>query len=321
MSHRIRVRNVNEAYRAATWWMRTAGVVEQSRNGPVLVAPGTFQTEYDYPIERVLFNRQRDANHVFHLMEAIWMLAGRNDVEWLQQFNSRYVDYADRDGKVWGAYGARWRTWLGLDQLHHVVDVLTRDPHSRQAVLQMWDAPSDLGTTHADRPCNTHIYFDTRGNELNMTVCCRSNDMLWGAYGANVVHFSILQEVLAAALKMRMGVYRQFSNNFHLYTNVPQVQQLMQYPPFEDFDLYLTGEATPYFFVAPGETLHDILDDCTRLVEGDPVSTEFMCRVAKPLHDAYLDRKRGNPYTLDDIAECDWKEGFKIWLSNRKVTA
>jgi hypothetical protein len=68
-------------------------------------------------------------------------------------------------------------------------------------------------------PCNTHAYFDIIDNALNMTVCNRSNDMVWGMMGANVVHFSMLQEYLACCLNAEVGNYHQITNNLHVYTN------------------------------------------------------------------------------------------------------
>ena len=53
---------------------------------------------------------------------------------------------------------------------------------------------------------------------LDMTVCNRSNDLVWGMLGANVVHFSFLQEYLACRLGVEVGRYTQFSNNLHVYT-------------------------------------------------------------------------------------------------------
>jgi thymidylate synthase len=52
---------------------------------------------------------------------------------------------------------------------------------------------------------------------LDMTVTNRSNDMIWGMLGANVVHFSFLQEYMAAHLGCEVGVYNQFTNNLHVY--------------------------------------------------------------------------------------------------------
>ena len=54
---------------------------------------------------------------------------------------------------------------------------------------------------------------------LDLTVCCRSNDVVWGAYGANAVHFSFLQEYLAGRMGVGVGTMYQLSNNFHGYVS------------------------------------------------------------------------------------------------------
>lgn len=58
-------------------------------------------------------------------------------------------------------------------------------------------------------------------NLLDMTVINRSNDTLWGALGANYVHFSFLQEYIANATGMAVGSYHQISNNLHIYDEKP----------------------------------------------------------------------------------------------------
>jgi hypothetical protein len=48
----------------------------------------------------------RDANPFFHVMETLWMLAGRNDLPWLVRFNKRFASYSDDGGNTQpGAYG------------------------------------------------------------------------------------------------------------------------------------------------------------------------------------------------------------------------
>jgi thymidylate synthase len=127
-------------------------------------------TTYLRPQERVLFNELRDANPIFHLVEALWMLASLSDVEFLLPFNSTYGRYAEPDGNIHGAYGRRWRTHFGVDQIWGVIAALRRDPTTRQAVMAMWDPAADLNADVKDRPCNTTIYFDGRQGRLNMTV-------------------------------------------------------------------------------------------------------------------------------------------------------
>lgn len=190
----LEVRNVREALPRGVALLLQGGVREESRAGPVLVYPGPVSTVYSHPCERVLLNPVRDANPFFHLAEALWMLAGRRDSAFLdnfvRDFGSRFAD----DGVVHGAYGYRWRHALGFDQLDVVVQKLRDNPADRQAVIQMWDASKkglgdgltvttltrgshdwnkyiqphldsasdDLVGTWRDRPCNTQAYLRVR---------------------------------------------------------------------------------------------------------------------------------------------------------------
>lgn len=217
----IQVDNVNQGLAEGLRRTLFMGLERPSRNGPVLVCPEPVATTYERPNNRVLFSAARDANPFFHMMEALWMLAGRNDLEWPALFNSRIGQYSDDKLTIHGAYGYRWRQYWKFDQIPLIVDELKRDPYSRRAVLAMWDAPGDFNALDGlDVPCNTHAYFGIMDGKLNMTVCCRSNDIWWGCYGANAVHFSMLLEYMAAAIGVQVGKYVQMSNNFHLYTDV-----------------------------------------------------------------------------------------------------
>lgn len=317
----ITARNVNKALTDALWHLRVSGVKADSRNGPVIVAPGPVITHYIRPWERLVSSPDRDANHVFHLMETIWMLAGQNDVGWLLPFNSNFSQYAEENGIQHGAYGHRWREHFGFDQLHMLVRAL-QVPGNRRAVLGMWAPGADLGRDVRDVPCNTHAYFQVQEDALDMTVCCRSNDMVWGAYGANAVHFSMLQELLALHLGVAVGSYVQFSNNFHLYTEMGPGAKLLESPP--DYDPYATSPARMQHIpmIGPGETMWDFLEDCEQFVrQPDPVlRTYFMKAVAYPLKGAYLDRKAGGVQwktVLECMPDCDWKEMFTQWVARR----
>lgn len=126
-----------------------------SRNGDVLQIAEPVIITYEQPCERVLFNDARDANPFFHLYEALWMLAGRNDVKPITYYTSQMAQFSD-DGKIFnGAYGYRWRHAKdgdtfdgdginGTDQLKVIVNHLKASPDSRRAVLQMWNVQDDL---------------------------------------------------------------------------------------------------------------------------------------------------------------------------------
>ena len=276
--HVIDAVNVNDAYVKGMRLLEKHGVLQPSRAGDVRVIPAPVTTRYQNPCERVLFDEARDANPFFHLMEALWMLAGRNDATWLDQFVGDFSKRFSEDGIQHGAYGFRWRThftlseavepgsvWMGqppdaedfepIDQLQVVIDKLKADPFDRRVVIQMWDPTVDLCADKRDIPCNLcvmpRVISDTGGNWLDITVACRSNDIIWGAYGANVVHFSVLQEYLAAKIGVKVGRYWQLSNNFHAYNDV-FYKKLRGLPntfkgDFDEGDRYARGmvKATP----------------------------------------------------------------------------
>lgn len=236
----IGARSINDALNQGLYHLAGFGLREESRNGPVLVSPMPVLTTFEAPRNRVLVNSTRDANPFFHLFESLWMLAGRNDLAFPQKFVSTFDRFSDDGETLHGAYGYRWRHAFGYDQLQVIINELKSNPGTRRAVLQMWDATganyandedplsyrwgmNDLNKARdggKDVPCNTAAFFDTIGGKLNMTVTCRSNDVVLGACGANAVHFSFLLEYMALMSGLPMGEYRQFSNNYHLYTEL-----------------------------------------------------------------------------------------------------
>ena len=316
----ITARNVNHALIEGLWYLKAAGFEQESRNGPVLRAPGPVVTAYQRPWERLCFEAKRDANHTFHLMETIWMLAGENDVSWLLPFNSNFAQYAEDDKLQHGAYGFRWANHFGVNQIQEVLLEL-ENPNTRRAVISMWDPRADLGADKRDLPCNTHIYFDLLQGKLNMSVCCRSNDMVWGAYGANAVHFSMLQELIATELGARIGKYYQFSNNYHLYTKMGPGAALMDLTPTEPNCEYANGMAQTIPLLAKNESIWDFIQDCEAFVNqpSPKLNTFFMRRVARPLHAAYLARREGREWRLllDEVPDCDWLLAFRLWAARR----
>ena len=69
------------------------------------------------------------------IAETMWVLAGRNDVDWLSAYLPQAPKFAD-DGKYWRAgYGPRLRHWNGTDQLKNVIRLLKTDPATRRAVI------------------------------------------------------------------------------------------------------------------------------------------------------------------------------------------
>jgi thymidylate synthase len=316
----IKGRNVNDCYRNALTYIMEAGVLENSRNGRVLVAPEPVMTTYERPTERVLFDPKRDANPFFHLMEAIWMLAGEKHAAWPVQFNKQMAEYARDDGTYEGAYGYRWRRHFHIDQIQWAVEHLRANPESRRCVITMFDGFADRSNESKDIPCNTHLYLDMRGHHLNMTVCNRSNDLVWGCFGANAVHFSILQEVIAAGLNRPVGLYRQFSNNLHVYVDIPKVQTAVNDPQYED--RYRSHGYHPFPLVRNYGTF---LLECEYFLKNPDSRTvydnPFFYYVARPMYLAWMFFKagddRGAYSELRGVEDPAWRYAAEKWLTRR----
>jgi len=345
--HVIYARNVNEAYVKGLEHLLTHGDKQQTRAGECWVAPTPVTTVYYRPWERILWNADRNANPFFHLAESLWMLGGHNDATWLDQFVGDFSKrFAEEGGLQHGAYGYRWRCHFDVegggrpalpDQLETIVALIKANPLDRRIVLTMWDPVADLAMDKRDIPCNTHVYFRVREERLNhytvgqalpdssvvinrfldMTVCCRSNDIVWGAYGANAVHFSVLHEYVAARVGVSMGLYYQISNNYHGYVNTIPAQEA----PW--IDLYEDENVVPARIVtAPKEIDVDLITffDTWKFDWGGTLqfANEFLGNTARPLLKLYA---RRNEITDEELAEwpgkTDWDYACKYWLMRR----
>jgi hypothetical protein len=301
--------------------------------------PAPVTTVYERPLERVLISPLRDANPFLHLFEAAWMLGGREDVASVATYASQMRKYSDDGKRLHGAYGKRWRGWFLLqdgkdaailDQLTWAIDRLKTDPNDRRVVIGMWDAAIDpcvASLGGKDVPCNTHCYVSVGGDgRVNLTICCRSNDMIWGAYGANAVHFSYLLEYIACALGRPVGTMTQVSNNYHAYVEV--LDKIRELPPTQPYGKDEYGPSSYPLFTNSehfDQDLAMLLDERVSL----GLRTPWLRKVLVPViraHEAY--RLKGDPQrfekALEIIEQCkapDWRVACREWLQRRQAKA
>ena len=158
-----------------------------------------------------------------------------------------------------------------------------------------------------------------------MTVINRSNDMWYGCYGANAVHFSFLQEFIASAVGVPLGVYRQFSHNLHLYTELYDAKKHLANPPdVTAYDQYLTGvKPMP---IMQGDDYGKFIDDCENFCN-DPFAhpryyNDFFNNVAYPMAMVSKVRKEksGDGMKWVDLIEADdWRIATDDWVVRRET--
>jgi hypothetical protein len=334
--HIISVDNVNEALPVGLQHVRQYGILFESRGMDTVEVPGPVSTVYHNPTRRVLFDEVRDANPFFHLMESLWIIGGSNKVDLPEFFLGSITQFSDNGESFHGAYGHRLRHAFGFDQLDRAVDLFLTKPDTRQVVLSIWHPELDLGKVTKDMPCNDMIMLGIRHGLLHMTVCNRSNDVIWGAYGANAVQFSMLQEWLAAMIDVKVGRYVQQSNSYHVYTSNPYWQAFTRgeggYGHVSN--PYMRNEVKPMPLASSREEAEEFRKDCELLCHAAETSgdllvplyrTPFFQGVVRPLVLAYeFYQKRNFDEALSVAEACkatDWRLACVQWLQRRKDRA
>jgi len=335
--HVIQARNVNTALLSGLEYLVEYGRVEKSRNGRVLVAPDPVATVYLVPRERVLFSGIRDANPYFHYIESMWMLMGFQDVSTPARYARQMEYYTDDGVNLNGAYGWRWRRYFGYDQLTSIVNILKTDPSSRRCVLTMWSGVKDLlDQGSKDLPCNTHVNFRVVDGNLDILVNCRSNDIIWGAYGANVVHMSMLHEYMALRIGVGIGKYTQLSFNYHLYVDRPDVDRLINfdegYIGYRVDDRYLSNDRAfkmpPLFDYNHPEDHSTFLEACSSKILNGAFYEQTYHRhatvdnVLTPMMRSHAAYRNGDYELAKDLAKDidseDWSTACVEWLARRE---
>lgn len=338
MTYVISGRNINDLYPQALHLVQRDGVLEDSRNGRVRVVGFPVLTVTEQPTERVLFDRNRDANPFFHLFECLWMLNGDSDARWLDRFvsdfSSRFAEtetefpsfkHSRVEGHIFGAYGARWRRWFGLDQLKLSADRLRADPKDRRVVISMWDGYNDFQgldeEPYRDVPCNTHMYPRIVDGRLDLSVCVRSNDVIWGAYGANAVHMTFVQEYLSGLIGVPVGKFYQFSNNWHAYENVLNRFAVHN---MDHRNLYRNESITPIPFMdhpmSFDEELQEFMLNPENFVPTRNMWLMLTAQRALYAHNAVKEKKWGDAKRWAEAVEApDWSIAMVEWIERRRV--
>jgi thymidylate synthase len=333
----IHARNVEEAWALFCVHMmderwkaeHTQTVAPRGRETIEITEP--VLTTYTNPEECVLTEPNRDAHPFFHLYEALYLLAGKNEVSRLTYYLPRFAEFTDDGLTFFGAYGYRL-----CFQINGLVDLLIHDPDSRRGVLHIgYPTDGNRAVMTKDLPCNQTVFVKIRNGVLNMTVCNRSNDACWGAYGTNAVQFSFLLQYLAARLNVRVGTYCQFSDSLHVYTTgapgaawqrAQQGRASTLWPAYDYAKRMLYAKSLVENAKRFDEELQILMAPMDGTVmKGYPYKEPFLLKVAAPMLHAFELYKNKEPYPdiykilLEEEAPYEaWKMAGTEWLRRRE---
>ena len=156
---------------------------------------------------------ERKLSYRFMFAEAVWILTGDNRVETIAPYAPKIANYSDDGVTFFGAYGPAI-----LAQLNYVIDKLTADPLSRQAVITIW---KQNPPNTKDTPCTIATQFLIRRNILFINHTMRSSDA-WLGWVYDMFNFSMLGAYVAIALRrvypdLKLGTITLTAGSQHLY--------------------------------------------------------------------------------------------------------
>jgi thymidylate synthase len=149
------------------------------------------------------------------LGEIVWYLAKSNNLKFIEYYIPRYAEDSEDRRTIYGGYGPRLFDMHGQDQIANVIQLLKSNPHSRRAVIQLFDA-ADIAKNRKEIPCTCTLQFFIRRKRLYMLTNMRSNDAFWGL-SHDVFAFTMLQEILAVSIGVELGTYKHAVGSLHLY--------------------------------------------------------------------------------------------------------
>src|SRR5688572_22479460 len=141
--------SIDEAMLAVFCDILENGRVSEPRGKPVKELIGqSIKFDMRFPL---CTRPSRRLGYRFAPAEAAWILSGDNRLATIKKFSNFIWEFSDDGFFYQGAYGPRI-----VDQLTYVCDMLSEDPDTRQAVIEVWRPNPRPGR---DIPCTLSFQF------------------------------------------------------------------------------------------------------------------------------------------------------------------
>lgn len=208
-------------------WILTSGVEEKNARTGRRVKVGRGGTSFRVDLSdgilptagfRKMFPKSAAA-------EVAWFLMGTQDASFIRRHAplwDKFVEPIWKEGVTFegikAAYGYRWRTHFGRDQLIEAVNALSADPSDRRCVVVAWDPAEDGNGAKGQKnvPCPMAYTLSLTVGELHSSLLIRSSDVFVGL-PYDVMGHAMLMDAIAATLRVKLGVMHITLAHPHLY--------------------------------------------------------------------------------------------------------
>lgn len=209
----------NEAWEQ--WYDRLSyqakmGKLQNSRDGEVVGEILNAITVINDPTRFIVTSPIRKLPMRYAVAELLWYMSSTDKISAIQPYTKAWDRMSDNGETVNSNYGHKIQSFYGFNQWGLCVDMLKKDPLTRQAVIHIKDARNYITKPTKDVPCTLTLQFFIRNGKLHMTVNMRSND-LWMGFPYDVFNFCALQNLMAMELGISVGTYTHIAGSLHLY--------------------------------------------------------------------------------------------------------
>lgn len=204
--------------------LRAGHVVEPRgrRTRELIASSRTFDMRY--PVVNTIGRR---LGYRFMTAEAAWIMGGQDDVASIAPYSKEVSRFSDDGVSFFGAYGPKIK-----EQLPYIVNALTGDRDSRQAVINIW---RETPPRTRDVPCTLSLQFLIRGDHLHCIANMRSSDV-WLGWPYDVFNFTMVSAGVLGRVNdlvdktVSLGTLTLRAGSQHLYdSNAEQAVAALSY--------------------------------------------------------------------------------------------
>ncbi|MDD3412622.1 MAG: thymidylate synthase [Lachnospiraceae bacterium] len=173
----------DRSYLAGLKYVMKYGIKSDDRTGTGTIRYSGLQSRY-YPAKGYPLLTTKKVLFYPMLIELLWFLQGRNDLQWLQDRKCNiWNSWHHEDGSIGPGYGVQWRRWPKgaihcVDQIKEVIESIKSNPNSRRHIVNAWNV-SQIDEM-ALPPCHFNFQFNVINETLDLVLTQRSGDMFLG---------------------------------------------------------------------------------------------------------------------------------------------
>jgi hypothetical protein len=182
------------------------------------------------PRQRLVMNPKHPLKLPGAVARFVWMMAANNRLKDIEFYWGKAVTPFSDDGIIvpGSSYGERMlHPRPGLNQVEGVISRLKEDPTTRRAAISIYQA-EDAVRDSKDIPCAFGLFYHIRDGSLHSSVVMRSNNA-FRLLPYNLFEFSLLGEVVAAELRLPLGVLSYTAMSMHVFAdNYDQALEIVE---------------------------------------------------------------------------------------------